>query len=215
MSHPADCPEFEYDNHPRRSTALAQRTKEVLVDLRSRRLDSLRVAADSRLVHGSLFQDLTPAGHEYFAGHYRGEDFRCLKYYSVNIPSDPRVGYPPERVRDATSDLARLIVGGVSGLDEAQKLPTARLSVRDRVVHTVAFACRVFEHLLRIHPFANGNGHAARFVVWSILGRYGLWPRRWPIEPRPPDPPYTALITEYRNGNPEPLERFVLQAILG
>jgi Fic family protein len=74
-------------------------------------------------------------------------------------------------------------------------------------------ACRVFEVFLRIHPYANGNGHAARFLIWCLLSRYGYWPKGWPIEPRPPDPPYTHLISEYRNGNWEPLEEFVLKTV--
>jgi hypothetical protein len=45
------------------------------------------------------------------------------------------------------------------------------------------------------------------------LGRYGHWPRRWPVDPRPQDPPYSQLIVRHRNGDPVPLERFVLQAL--
>jgi hypothetical protein len=60
----------------------------------------------------------------------------------------------------------------------------------------------------------NGNGHAARFVLWTILGRYGYWPERWRVDPRPPDPPYTQLIFDYRSGNHEPLETYVLQSVV-
>jgi Fic family protein len=113
----------------------------------------------------------------------------------------------------AMERLAKNISDGIAALDEAGRLPNAQLSPNEKVLFAVVFACRVFETFLRVHPFANGNGHAARFLIWAILGRYGYWPTNWPIEPRPPDPPYTNLIMMHRNGNREPLERFVLQCI--
>jgi hypothetical protein len=111
-------------------------------------------------------------------------------------------------------NLATEIKAGINALDIAHGLPKKQLSLEDRLLHTVAFACHVFELFLRIHPFANGNGHAARVIVWAILGRYGYWPRGWSIEPRPPDPPYSVLIVEHRNGNPRPLEQYMISQII-
>lgn len=79
--------------------------------------------------------------------------------------------------------------------------------------HVVALASRVFEALLRIHPYVNGNGHIARLIVWCILGRYGYWPLRWTIDPRPTFPEYTVAIKEYRSGNPDMLERMIMQCL--
>ena len=87
------------------------------------------------------------------------------------------------------------------------------VTARTRLLATVAVACAVFELFLRIHPYLNGNGHAGRFVLWAILSRYGYWPGRFRIDPRPPDPPYSELIVKYRNGVKEPLEQFVLHAL--
>jgi hypothetical protein len=33
--------------------------------------------------------------------------------------------------------------------------------------------------------------------------------RRLPLEPRPPDPPYSDLIKLYRDGNKQPLEIYI------
>jgi hypothetical protein len=55
----------------------------------------------------------------------------------------------------------------------------------------------------------------ARLIVWAVLGRFGRWPERWTVEPRPPNPPYLSLITEYRNGNHQPLEEFMIRMVLG
>ena len=111
--------------------------------------------------------------------------------------------------------IAHTVLGGLNALDLANTLPDGQLARHQKLIYTVTFACRVFEIVLRVHPYANGNGHAARFIVWAILGRYGFWPRSWPLDPRPPDPPYSRLISEYRSGNHQPLEEFVIRAVIG
>ena len=211
--HPTDCPEFEYAHHPRRAV-LQDQLAQILLSLRSGNLDKVELAADSRSVHQRLFEELTPAGQAYYAGHYRGEEFRCLKHYSVGVSSDSRVGHPPHRVLGSMAAVADQVRTGLAVLDVATEMPDAQVAREDKLLYIVVFACQVFELFLRIHPYANGNGHAARFVVWAILGRFGYWPRSWPIDPRPPDPPYTQLILEYRSGNPEPLESHLLSTLV-
>jgi hypothetical protein len=210
---PLDCPDFNYAAHPDRATFLPRRTREVLVDLALGRLSTFDAAADSRPVHRRLFADLVPPEHDYYAGHYRGEPLRCLRYYDVHVPADPRVGYPHHSVLAAMRDVVRLIRAGIAALDTAQSLPNAHLGPEYKALYAVTFACQVLEVFFRVHPYADGNGHAGRFIVWAILGRYGYWPRRWPVEPRPPDPPYSDLVKRYRDGDKEPLEQYVLATI--
>ena len=124
-------------------------------------------------------------------------------------------GHPYRGATATMSPPALSHVEAILGGPTAAGLPSGQLSDEDKALYTVMFACRVFEIFLRVHPYANGNGHVARFLIWSILGRYDYWPQQWPIEPRPPDPPDSQLIVEYRNGNPEPLEQYVLQCIAG
>ena len=213
--HPVDCPAWEYQDIPGYRDSLCPRIASVLIELRKGLLDGLAHARDTRAVHLQFFEELTPSGCRYYAGHYRGEAYRCLRYYRVQVPGDSRVGCPPENVGFMMDELARRIEAGIAALDGAAEIPDAQLSAEDKVIYAVAFACHVFEMFLRIHPYANGNGHIGRFLIWAILGRYGYWPQKWPIEPRPPDPPYSSLIVEHRNGNKEPLERFVLQCLGG
>jgi hypothetical protein len=210
--HPADCPEFEYAQHPDRGVILPRVTA-LLRDLRTGAIDSLGLASDSRSVHGNVFRGLTPAGCDYYAGHYRGENFRCLKYYRVGIPSDPRVGCDPDTVLARMDEIARQVHPGLAALDSAHSLPSAQLPPADKLRYTVTLASRFLVWVLGVHPYANGNGHAARFIVWAMLGRYGYWPRRWTVEPRPLDPPYSQLIANYRSGDPGPLEKYLLQHI--
>lgn len=210
---PLGCPEFNYEAHPQKSDVLKRRVTEVLADLRSGRCDTLGSAIDSRIIHRNLFLNLTPPGYEYYAGHYRGENYRCLRFCEVAIRTDPRVGYPSHLVQQNMEEVARTVRAGVSALDLAKDVSSAQLPQEEKILYVVVFACRVFEFFLRIHPYINGNGHVARFIIWAILGRYGYWPTRWPIDPRPPDPPYTELVRQYRDGNREPLEAYILSSL--
>ena len=117
----------------------------------------------------------------------------------------------PALVQNYMSQLAIRLVQGIAALDYATQ---ERISASARVLTVVQFACRVFELFLRIHPYANGNGHVARFVVWGVLGRYGYLPKGWPIDPRPSDPPYTQLIAAYRAGDVAGLESFIPNCLI-
>jgi hypothetical protein len=206
--HPLDCPEWEYNGHPNRGL-ISVRIADIVFDLRTEAKSTLTVAADTRESHRAVFHDLVPVRYEYYAGHYRGELFRCLRFYSVGIQGDPRVGATPDTVKFLMTELGATIRAALLALDGNVLLPD-----REKLRYIVVCACQVFVHFLTIHPYANGNGHMGRLVVWSILGRYGHWPNRWTIEPRPPDPPYSELIVRYRNGDREPLERYIVQMLI-
>ena len=207
------CPEFEYETHPRRGQ-LKSRIASVLVSLRRGQVNIVNSCQDTRSFHRYFFSDFTPPALEYYAGHYRGEDFICLRSYNVAISGDPRVGAPAPAVAEEMSRAAEIIRSGLAALDTARLLPSTQIEPHIKLLYSVIFACRVFELVLRIHPYANGNGHMARLLIWMILGQYGYWPKRWPIEPRPPAP-YTDLIIRYRNGDVEPLEKYVISCIIG
>lgn len=210
--HPANCPNWEYEDHPNASI-LAARCAKLLVFLRSGRTNVDVSIHDTRPFHLDLFLGLTPATCDYYAGHYRGEAFRCLEFYEVEIRTDSRVGVPADRVISDLSNLSRHIVrSGFAALNLAFQLPDARVPPGDKLYYLVTFACRVLEEFLRIHPYANGNGHIARFIIWMILARFGYWPQRWPLDE---SPPYHDLLRRYRDGDRIPLEMFVLKSVLG
>src|ERR1035437_7734779 len=112
-----DCPSWEYNTDPRHRPILQARVAEILRTLASGDLDTLACPADTREVHQRVFQELTPADCTYYAGHYRGELFKCLRFYEVGVAGDPRVGAPPQSVAYHMRDLGTEIRAGIVGLD--------------------------------------------------------------------------------------------------
>ena len=208
---PADCPAWEYDDHPHRKPLLLSTTHSILMQLRSGKLPTRQLARDTRTAHGEMFADLAPPEAPYYAGHYRGEPFLCLRHYRVEVKGDARVGSAPGLVPKQMQDVAEQVDRVLAALDSASDAPG--IEPETKVQYIVAVACRFMEALHRVHPYANGNGHMARLVVWAITGRYGYWPVGLSVDPRPRDPSYISLIDRYRNGDPQPLEEYVLKQL--
>jgi fido (protein-threonine AMPylation protein) len=211
--HPvAECPHWKYEDHPNRAAVLKQETTRVLAEIRSGRITAAKLISDTRAIHLRLFKALAPSGREYLAGHYRGERFKCLQYCSVTIPRNPRVGVPPHAVSAEIQKWQRLSELVLKSLDALAN--DTSVSSEDRLLRMVSGACRIFSHWLMIHPYANGNGHIARILLTAILGRYGYWLQRFPIEPRPRDPAYSDAVAAHQRGNPKLLEDLVLDALM-
>ncbi len=62
-----------------------------------------------------------------------------------------------------------------------------------------------------IEGIALVNGNRIRGLNWN--NAYPR-PKDWPVEPRPPDPPYIDLLVAFRNGNRQAREDFFVSAIL-
>jgi hypothetical protein len=208
-SHPADCAEWRYEKHPDRRQHLTAMVRDLLLGLRTGGLETRAFAMDSRVVHERLFKALTPPGYEYYAGHYRGEPFRCLWRAQVHIKMDPRVGSPPEAVEPLLAGLASRVGLAMDALDADHSMPRA-----DRLNLLIALTAATFEYFLRVHPYLDGNGHVARFMVWCVLGRYGFWPVRFTVEPRPPDLGYSASLNRYRDGDHAPLHALLVSMLV-
>lgn len=213
-----DCKGWEYKHFPDWQRIVCERSASLLTRLKSGALCTRKTSLDTRLAHGELFVDLTPASCPYFAGNYRGcPRSQCLTGYAVGIKSDKRVGCPPAMVAWEMAAFQKAIGDAVTALDAASLLED--LAADDKRANAIVAVAALFELFLRIHPYANGNGHAARLIVIAILGRCGFWPQRFYIEPRPgaadflfgSDDPYTAAIAATRDGNREPLEQFILE----
>ena len=212
--HAADCPAWEYTDHDNSEAVLPVRSNEILINLRRGIIDSRNSIKNTRALHSILFTDLTPDDCDYYAGNYRGSDNLCLKHYRVFIHSDPSVGVDPDAVQNVLEYFGEQIDSLFASLEAAALEPPEGLSKADRILYIVAAICNVFVEFLRIHPYANGNGHMGRYIVFAFLGKFGCWPKNWPFNDRPPEP-YCEYIAKYRKGYPDPLEQFVLKCILG
>lgn len=208
-----DCPEWEYSNVPDSAVVLGDAVRALLEALRRGDFDMLREGTDSRPVHARLFSALVPAGFEYYAGNYRGSAFPCLAGYGVGIEDDRLVGAHPGEVAAAMGDLTESIVRAVAVLDHLLDPGSAGHSAPEHLLDAVVVAARLFQDFLTIHPYANGNGHTARFLVWLLLARFGHEPTRWTIDPRPAYPNYAAAIAAHRRGDPWELERLILNSL--
>jgi fido (protein-threonine AMPylation protein) len=210
--HPPDCPDWEYKHH-RFASAVGLRCEEILHSLATKKLPIDATLRDTRAVHERMFFNLTPERCPYYAGHYRGEKFRCLRHMKVYHPHDPRVGVDADRVAPDLANLRSHIVdAGLKALEVSFALSDDKLPAEDKLYNLVVFVCRVLVEFLRIHPYANGNGHAGRMIVWLILIRFGYWPQKWELDGHPP---YNELLKQFRDGDPIPLHNFVLDCITG
>ncbi len=193
------CPgNWEYANQTNHSFVISRETKKLLCRIRSNSRTIKDDCIDTRNVHKKMFKLLTPKGFPYYAGHYRGAaDKRCLDDYSVGIPSDPLVGIHPKEVASAMSLLAKAISSAHRVFDEKFSDP---INDKNKILsELVDFTANLFVDFLTIHPYANGNGHMSRFVLWGIFGRYGYeFDNHFDIEPGPKDADYYDSIFNHR-----------------
>lgn len=211
------CPSsgWDYDSHNRekRERVLRSRCVRLLRAMRRPNFPLVHRACDTRPVHRRMFRWMTPVCFPSFAGNYRGDSrFKCLRNYRVGVGGDPLVGAPPASVRTDIDALTKVVEQFVQNIEGPAG---QRLSANDRILYVVEGVCYVLAEFLRIHPYANGNGHLGRFTVWALLLRFGYVPRSWPLEERPPDPPYSYCLSLYRSGQLTPLRHFMLKCITG
>lgn len=202
------CPaNWEYQDVPNHNAVLSTRTADLLRGLRlSGNGARTNAARDTRTIHAVFFAGLTPAHFDYFAGHYRGENYRCLKDYNVHVPGDPRVGHAAHTVPAKMDALATDIARALIELDFAFAVPNAVFSSSQKLFRAVELSAAIFVYFLEIHPYANGNGHMARLIVQAILSRYDIYfNAAFQTHPRPNEPAYSQAIVQYRNNHKEPL----------
>lgn len=206
-----DYEKFDGGTEGRAKGKVAVRCLAVLKLMR-KRIATLDVAIlDTRAVHHTLFQGLTPATCKYFAGNYRGADFHCLRNYEVSIGTIAN-GAPAAQVSAIMEQLSQLLARQLAGL--RSQLAQNPMTPEDEVLTVTAFATELLVAFLAIHPYANGNGHISRFLVWAVLGFFGVWPKTWTFDERP-EAPYDYLIYHYRLGNKAPLLDFILDRVNG
>jgi hypothetical protein len=210
------CPNWEYKDFPSHEELLIARSRDALRRTRSPQSVSARINGmkNTRAIHVHFFRDLTPPGFEYYSGHYRGETgYFCLVRYEVKIEGNPLVGYPAREVPLSMKQFENDIDTFFKECDLLWPINELIFTKHEKIVRTVAISVTLFSYFLQIHPYANGNGHISRHLLINALARYQIFLSKWPVHPRPQDPPYSELIKQYQQGNHPPLIRFVLSCI--
>lgn len=203
--------EWEYNGHPNeKSVELACLQ---IVTLASGAADILRqICNDTRPFHGEVFCGVVPPGKEYLAGNYRGANFPQLLRRPVMLIYPHKIyhGAAAEKVESEMREFHLQLLENFSrfkvvakekGWDAFQKL--------------AAFSALVgmfFARFLAIHPYANGNGHMSRLLLWSIFTMHSVNAAFWQVPSRNLQPP-DHYIAEYREGNSTPLIRAFMQLI--
>jgi fido (protein-threonine AMPylation protein) len=208
------CPAWEYKDVPDYNTILEHRFVIIIRWIWALSLtEKFDLVLDTRTVHEKSFQALTPASYEHYAGHYRGESFKCLVDYEVSISSNPLVGHLPPTVPMEMEGFKDDLRAVASQLDFLWQVNNAFLSKASKIRRLAELVAALFNYFLEIHPYANGNGHMARVIVMSLFSRFGIFLRKWPLNQRPPDPPYSDLIRDYQNGRTEGFIVFLIRCI--
>lgn len=205
-----NCGDWEYETHPDQSGLKRRCERLIKWMLRwPRRFN--RYGFDTRPGHAFMFAGMAPQDCTCILGTYRGDQqCQALTNYLVQVPADSRVGFRPDLVTNAIKALEGQLHQVFQNFEAwlAGKYP----DVPEDVVLTrlVDIVCTALEMFLRIHPYANGNGHAARLLVWVLLTRHGFPPESWPLDE---SVAYSKALTEYRNANRRPLNVLVLRSI--
>jgi hypothetical protein len=203
-----DCNAWEYSTHSRYQT-VADRCAQFLHALRADPASKQVLLADTRPAHSDFFSDVVPSACPYLAGNYRGSDFECLRHYEVQFGGNK--GIPALGVLLAIGQFHDELAAAIATLDAV--IATGELTPGQqmlRVVQVMAFALQRF---FSIHPYANGNGHIGRLLVWVGLARFNMIPKKWWLHTSPPS--YGDLIQQHRKGKTRPLEEYLLRAIKG
>lgn len=202
---------WEYELHPKYVT-VKEKCDEII---RSMCADETRqdcFLVDTRHTHKTMFIEVTPDGRAYFAGNYRGANYPYLCNYPVQIGD--YAGEPPASVEAAMSAFSIEIASIISEFQ--QKIKSITSTAPQKLVVFCHLLAHLFVKFLAIHPYANGNGHMARLLVWVLLKKEGLTQDFWSVADRPGQPkgfPLDNCIEFFRKGNYEPLIRYFLLGI--
>lgn len=199
---------WEYQQHPKASSVREACEKIVARLLADARPFLALVTQDSRPWHHEMFALVAPDNMPYFAGNYRGAPFPLLDSYDVQF------GGQAGRYARLVEVSMQMFHGDMVDHCDSLPLDAGELdenAKREHLLKVAAFAAEALTYFLTIHPYANGNGHVARLLVWSILCIGGFPPRSWTLHKSPPG--YGTLIQKFRDGDKAPLIKFILRNV--
>jgi len=130
-----------------------------------------------------------------YVGHFRGDpDVKELVDYEVGLGPPLKDGNLEKMgvwARQVSNEIDAVLAGLLAVFLELDaRLPVGTPpAAPDQILEVISFGALAHGEILRVHPFANGNGRIARLLVAFICLRYGL-PMFLHIKPRPESEDY-------------------------
>ena len=204
-------PLFDYESVPGYQQVLQCAQMQLLTDLSTQSDVNLDTICDTRPTHYFMFKDLTPKNQPDFAGHYRGSSAYYLKNYKVKFGQNE--GALPVDVESSMEALAYSLRRLYKRfLSNSQITGMARTTILYNFARLAAITIIDF---IKIHPYADGNGHISRFIACAYLMPHKLIPTKWQIDPRPNDQDYSqGMIGGVRDANLDILTNYLIDSFM-
>lgn len=158
---------------------------------------------DTRPTHKEMFEMVVPHGKEYLAGNYRGANYPQLvdrPVYVGTVYGDYDSGAKFDIVHEFMEKFHKFIENTLPVLQQK----SLSWSPRERIVAYTKFVGACFVNFLAIHPYANGNGHISRLLVWCLFAIKSINCSFWSV-PKRNDRPTDKMVTDFRRGDPSAL----------
>lgn len=169
------------------------------------------ILKDTRPVHGKMFEMVVPAGREYLAGNYRGANHPQLIDRPVYVPTVYGYydsGAPFDEVHKFMGKFHDQIEKALSSL----QIQSVNWNPAQKIIAYAQFVGSCFVNFLAIHPYANGNGHISRLLVWCLFTIKSISCNFWNV-PKRNSLPTNQMVTDFRRKNFSPLLKCFLDLI--
>lgn len=191
--------EWEYEYHPE-AHSVSDACLIMLQNLQNNKLEMEDVMRETRPYHKVMFERVTPFGREYLAGNYRGASYPQLVDRPVYIYGFSCAHF--SQVEDSMRDFHQKLNADIQRI--SQYLKQSKLDAAQKIVAFSQFVSHYFVRFLSIHPYANGNGHISRLLVWCIFNFKSIKCSFWSVPDRNLNPP-DQYVGDFRLGNKSPL----------
>lgn len=202
-----ECVKWDHKKHLAAAT-VATICDEFIQKLRAAPDSQVSALRDTKPFHHAFFKQAVPQACPYLAGNFRGSDHSCLKHRNVSMA---------DRTGAKCADVDRLMFDFHAATRVALSVLETRLGRKpvptpEMLVALVTYIAETVSSFQDIHPYADGNGHIGRLLVWVISGHFGLLPLNWWLHENPGSE-WNAAVHDHQCGDPLPLQAFLIRTL--